>query len=201
MDRDPRRVIEGAVFELGPLSPVNIFWCQALDKRVKGRALQIIGAEKKALLPDEVLVVGRSELNHTWAPFCSPTIKVLVLDARGTPSGTCAQMTLGPHNIAKCKCQTDIATWENASHKIAALDKRFESAGFNVYFPPTERKHGRYLDILVQPRCFGRFGFEYQTSHTFQTEVSPYRCGSRAARERYCCRHARTHSQRCIGGN
>ena len=56
--------------------------------------------------------------------------------------------------------------------EIAALDERCESTRVDKYLPPTEGEYGRYPDVLVDWRDFGRFAVEYQMSHTFQTEVS-----------------------------
>lgn len=56
--------------------------------------------------------------------------------------------------------------------ELAGLDERCEETKVDEYLPPTDGKHGRYPDVLVDWRDFGRFAVEYQMSHTFQTEVS-----------------------------
>jgi hypothetical protein len=56
--------------------------------------------------------------------------------------------------------------------ELATLDERCEETKVDEYLPPTQGKHGRYPDVLIDWRDFGRFAVEYQMSHTFQTEVS-----------------------------
>ncbi|WP_206021057.1 hypothetical protein [Antarcticimicrobium luteum] len=56
--------------------------------------------------------------------------------------------------------------------ELTALDERCEGTKVDEYLPPTESQHGRFPDVLVDWRGFGRFAVEYQMSHTFQTEVS-----------------------------
>lgn len=56
--------------------------------------------------------------------------------------------------------------------ELAALDERCVSTKVDEYLPPTENTHGRYPDVLVEWRGFGKFAVEYQRSHTFQTELS-----------------------------
>ena len=55
---------------------------------------------------------------------------------------------------------------------LAALDDRCIGTKVDAYLPPTLNENGRYPDVLVDWRDFGRFAVEYQMSHTFQTEVS-----------------------------
>lgn len=56
--------------------------------------------------------------------------------------------------------------------ELATLDARCEGTKVDEYLPPTTGGNGRYPDVLVDWRDFGRFAVEYQMSHTFQTEVS-----------------------------
>jgi hypothetical protein len=56
--------------------------------------------------------------------------------------------------------------------ELAALDPRCVATKVDQYLPPTESAYGRYPDVLVDWREFGRFAVEYQMSHTFQMEVS-----------------------------
>lgn len=57
---------------------------------------------------------------------------------------------------------------------LCALDRRCEETKIDEYLPPTGSAHGRYPDVLVNWRDFGRFAVEYQMSNTFQTEISQH---------------------------
>ncbi|MDP4034049.1 MAG: hypothetical protein Q8P60_14575 [Pseudorhodobacter sp.] len=56
--------------------------------------------------------------------------------------------------------------------ELAALDDRCVSVKVDAYLPPEKNARGRYPDVLVEWRGIGNFAVEYQMSHTFQTEVS-----------------------------
>lgn len=56
--------------------------------------------------------------------------------------------------------------------ELAAMDDRCVSVKVDAYLPPEKNARGRYPDVLVEWRGIGNFAVEYQMSHTFQTEVS-----------------------------
>ncbi len=60
----------------------------------------------------------------------------------------------------------------NLIAELAALDERCEVTKVDEFLPSTNGANGRYPDVLVHWRDFGRFVVEYQMSHTFQTEIS-----------------------------
>lgn len=56
--------------------------------------------------------------------------------------------------------------------ELCSMDPRCTETTVDEYLAPTSGEYGRYPDVLVDWRGFGRFAVEFQRSHTFQTEVS-----------------------------
>ena len=56
--------------------------------------------------------------------------------------------------------------------ELAALDSRYVDHTVSKYLPPTKNEHGRFPDVCVEWKGFGKFAVEFPMSHTFQTEIS-----------------------------
>jgi len=173
MIREPRRIIEEAIFDdLGPLSARELL------------AMSRDGWEHlRAGITDHRN--GKTGLVARCVACNGP---VYITTANGRPlfahyqgSDPCCPWYTGknmhPDDARAAQYQ---GQQESEMHRrmceliaeLATLDERCEATKVDEYLPPTASEHGRYPDVLVDWRDFGRFAVEYQMSHTFQTEVS-----------------------------
>lgn len=173
MDRQPRRIIEEAIFEnLGPLSARELIlmprsrWeslrAGITDRRngKKGLVARCIACGGQVYITTSH---GRPLFAHyqgsdPWCPWYS--------GRNMRPDDARAAQYRGKQESDMHRRMCELIA------ELAGLDERIKSTRVDEYLPPTESAHGRYPDVLVEWRDFGRFAVEYQMSHTFQTEVS-----------------------------
>lgn len=173
MYRNPRRIIEEAIFEkLGPLSAHDLLsmprsgW-ESLRAGITDHRNGKDGLIARCVACGGQVYIATSHGRPLFAHYqgsdpCCPWYS----GRNMRPDDARAAQYHGQQESDMHRRMCELIA------ELASLDERCESTKVDEYLPPTECEHGRYPDVLVEWRGFGRFAVEYQMSHTFQTEVS-----------------------------
>lgn len=173
MDREPRRIIEEAIFEnLGPLSARELIlmprsrW-ESLRAGITDHRNGNKGLVARCVACGGQVYITTSHGRPLFAHYQGSDPWCLWYSGRNKrPDDARAAQYRGKQESDMHRRMCELIA------ELAGLDERIKSTRVDEYLPPTESAHGRYPDVLVEWRDFGRFAVEYQMSHTFQTEVS-----------------------------
>lgn len=173
MSREPRRIIEEVIFEkLGPLSARDLLampregW-ESLRAGMTDHRNGKDGLVARCIACNGQVYISTSQGRPLFAHYQGS-------DPR-CPWYSGKNMHPDDARVAQYRGQQESEMHRRMCEliaEVATLDERCEGTKVNEYLPPTETQHGRFPDVLVDWRGFGRFAVEYQMSHTFQTEVS-----------------------------
>ncbi len=173
MTREPRRRIEEVIFDrLGPLSARALLamtrdgW-ESLRAKITDHRNGKDGLVARCLACDGEVYITTSHGRPLFAHY------------QGSDPH-CPWYTGKPMRPDDVRAAQYQGQQESPAHRricnliaeLAALDERCEVTKVDEYLPSTNGANGRYPDVLVHWRDFGRFVVEYQMSHTFQTEIS-----------------------------
>lgn len=173
MSRKPRRIIEEAIFnELGPLSARDLLvmprdgW-ETLRAAITDQRNGKEGLTARCIACHGPVYITTSHGRPLFAHYQGSDPRCPWYTGKNMhPNDARAAQYQGKQESELHRQMCELIA------ELAALDERCEGTKVDEYLPPTENKNGRYPDVLVDWRDFGRFAVEYQMSHTFQTEVS-----------------------------
>lgn len=173
MSREPRRIIEEVIFEkLGPLSARDLLamprdgW-ESLRAGITDHRNGQDGLTARCVACQGPVYITTSHSRPLFAHYQGSDPRCPWYTGKNMhPNDARAAQYRGQQESEMHRSMCELIA------ELAALDERCESTKVDEYLPPTEGEHGRYPDVLVEWRGFGRFAVEYQMSHTFQTEVS-----------------------------
>ena len=173
MSREPRRIIEEVIFEkLGPLSARDLLampregW-ESLRAGITDHRNGKDGLVARCIACNGQVYISTSQGRPLFAHYQGSDPRCPWYSGKNMrPDDARAAQYRGQQESEMHRSMCELIA------EIAALDERCEGTKVDEYLPPTEIQHGRFPDVLVDWRGFGRFAVEYQMSHTFQTEVS-----------------------------
>lgn len=169
----PRRIIEEAIFDsLGPLSASDLLamprevW-ENLRAGITDHRNGKDGLVARCIACDGQVYITTSQGRPLFAHYQGSDPSCPWYSGRNThPDDARAAQYRGQQESEMHRRMCELVA------ELCELDERCEDTKVDEYLPPTENEFGRYPDVLVNWRHFGRFAVEYQMSHTFQTEVS-----------------------------
>lgn len=173
MSSEPRRIIEEAIFEnLGPLSAHELLAMSREGWESLRAGITDHRNGKDGLIARCIACLGRVYITTSHG-------RPLFAHYQGSdprcPWYTGKNIHPNDARAAQYRGQQESKMHRHMCEliaELATLDERCEGTKVDKYLPSTEGENGRYPDVLVDWRDFGRFAVEYQMSHTFQTEVS-----------------------------
>lgn len=173
MSREPRRIIEEVIFEkLGPLSVRDLLampregW-ESLRAGITDHRNGKDGLVARCIACNGQVYISTSRGRPLFAHYQGSDPRCPWYSGKNMrPDDARAAQYRGQQESEMHRRMCELLA------ELAALDERCEGTKVDEYLPPTENQHGRFPDVLVDWRGFGRFAVEYQMSHTFQTEVS-----------------------------
>ncbi len=173
MSREPRRIIEEVIFEkLGPLSVRDLLampregW-ESLRAGITDHRNGKDGLVARCIACNGQVYISTSHGRPLFAHYQGSDPRCPWYSGQNMrPDDARAAQYRGQQESEMHRRMCELLA------ELAALDERCEGTKVDEYLPPTENQHGRFPDVLVDWRGFGRFAVEYQMSHTFQTEVS-----------------------------
>lgn len=173
MSREPRRIIEEVIFEkLGPLSARDLLampregW-ESLRAGITDHRNGKDGLVARCIACNGQVYISTSQGRPLFAHYQgSDPLCPWYSGKNMHPDDARAAQYRGQQESEMHRRMCELIA------EVAKLDERCEGTKVDEYLPPTETQHGRFPDVLVDWRGFGRFAVEYQMSHTFQTEVS-----------------------------
>lgn len=173
MKREPRRIIEEAIFEnLGPLSARALLvmtrdgW-ESLRAGITDQRNGKAGLSARCVACQGSVYITTAQGRPLFAHYQGSDPRCPWYSGKNMrPDDARAAQYHGQQESVMHRSMCELIA------ELAALDERCEGTKVDEYLPPTASRNGRYPDVLVDWRGFGRFAVEYQMSHTFQTEVS-----------------------------
>ena len=173
MSREPRRIIEEVIFEkLGPLSARDLLampregW-ESLRAGITDHRNGKDGLVARCIACNGQVYISTSQGRPLFAHYQGSDPRCPWYSGKNMhPDDARAAQYRGQQESEMHRRMCELIA------EVATLDERCEGTKVDEYLPPTETQHGRFPDVLVDWRGFGRFAVEYQMSHTFQTEVS-----------------------------
>ena len=173
MTREPRRIIEEAIFDdLGPLSARELLamprdgW-EHLRAGITDHRNGKVGLVARCIACNGRVYVTTAQGRPLFAHYQGSDPRCPWYSGKNMhPDDARAAQYHGQQESYMHRRMCELIA------ELASEDDRCVSTRVDAYLPPTLNENGRYPDVLVDWQGFGNFAVEYQMSHTFQTEVS-----------------------------